>query len=91
MSPKEACPDPRFFCSQEVNPDGSWQISLKRSLAYFAQVQDQMAIRNCPWCDFVVYTLKGLNVSRITYDDEYWSNALSKLTLFYHRVGRLYK
>ena len=82
MSATEACSDPRFFCSQEVKPDGSWQFFLKRSHVYFAQVQGQMAIGKRPWCDFVVYTLKGLSVSRITYDDEYWSDALSKLTFF---------
>ena len=82
-SPAEACVTPGFFCTLQSNPDGSQHLSLTRNHPYFAQVQGQMAIGNRPWCDFVVYTLKGLSVSRIEFDSEYWTSALPKLVSFY--------
>ena len=37
-----------------------------------------------PWCDFVLYTTKGINVQRIKFHDNYWENILlPKLTEFY--------
>ena len=42
-----------------------------------------MEINNRPWCDFIVYTLKGLTVSRIEFDSEYWTGALPNLVFLY--------
>ena len=51
---------------------------------YYAQVQGQMAIGDRPWCDFVVYTTKGIHVQRIPFDRRYWEKVLlSKLIKFY--------
>lgn len=37
-----------------------------------------------PWCDFIVYTKKGLIVERIRFDSEFWNNQLiPKLEEFY--------
>ena len=84
VSPVDACTAPGFFCTLESNPDGSKYVSLARKHAYFAQVQGQMAIGDRPWCDFGVYTLKGLSVTRIQLDKEYWMNTLlPKLVTFY--------
>jgi len=35
-----------------------------------------MAVGNRPWCDFVIYTTKGVSVERIHFDTNYWSNTL---------------
>ena len=43
-----------------------------------------MAIGQRPWCDFVIYTTKGLSVERIQFDNDYWTNTLlPKLESFY--------
>ena len=43
-----------------------------------------MAITERTWCDFVVYTEKGVSVERITYDSDFWNqDLLPKLTAFY--------
>ena len=42
-----------------------------------------MGIRNRPWCDFVVYPLKGISVSRVKFD-KFWEGALPKLVSFYN-------
>jgi hypothetical protein len=59
-TPLQACSDKKFCCT-EVNGD----VTLCRSHNYYCQVQGQMAIGNRPWCDFVIYTSKGLSVERI--------------------------
>ena len=28
------------------------------------------------WCDFVIYTTKGISVQRIPYDNDYWKDTL---------------
>ena len=80
LSPTEACSNSSFFC--ELDADG--HPCLKKSHAYYAQVQGQMAIGERPWCDFVVYTSKALTVERIYFNETYWTDTLlPKLVTFY--------
>ena len=59
-------------------------VVLKDSHPYYCQVQGQLGIGNKPWCDFVIYTRRGLNVERIHFDQEFWNNRLlPKLIEFY--------
>ena len=43
-----------------------------------------MAIGIRPWCDFIVYTSKGLTVEHVRYDQEFWE-LLPKLEEFYDK------
>ena len=80
----EACGTSGFYCTLQCGLDGSQQVVLSEKHPYFAQVQGQMAIGNRPWCDFVVFTLKGISVSRIEFNSDYWNNTLlPKLVSFY--------
>ena len=83
-TPLEACADSHFFCTV-VNTAGGKTVRLKHNHNYFCQVQGQMAIGERPWCDFVIYTSKGISVERITFEREYWDNVLVKLTEFYDK------
>ena len=42
-----------------------------------------MAIGNRPWCDFIVYTQKGLSIERVHLDAEFWNKLVPKLVEFY--------
>lgn len=43
-----------------------------------------MAIGQRSWCDFVVYTQKGISIQHISVHYDYWKNELlPKLTAFY--------
>ena len=43
-----------------------------------------MAIGSRSWCDFVVYTSKGINIERIAFDALFWNDELlPKLKDFY--------
>ncbi len=79
-SPIDAAKDSDFFCKLST----TCTLELKESHAYYAQVQGQMAITGRKWCDFIVYTRKGMSVQRITYDDAFWTTKLlPKLIDFY--------
>lgn len=46
-------------------------------------MQGQLRICGARWCDFVVYTNKGLIIERIAFDKHYWTSMINKLHEFY--------
>ena len=78
VTPLEACQDPSFFC-EAVNG----HCKLKRNHAYYTQVQGQMGCSGASWCDFIVYTKKGISVERIPFDAGYWANLKQQLKTYY--------
>jgi hypothetical protein len=82
MSPTEAA-QYNDFCLEII--DG--QLHLKKSHNYYYQVTGQMALAGVNWCDFVVYTNKGLFVKRIYFDKILWQNMFTKLAQFYINVA----
>ena len=77
-TPLEAAANPSFCCSST-----SSSLTLKRHHAYYAQIQGQMAIGERSWCDFVIYTPKGLSIQRVLFDSQYWTENFPKLKSFY--------
>ncbi len=71
-----------FSCVQSV---GNLNVlRLRQNHIYYAQVQGQMAVGDRKWCDFVVFTSKGISIERINYDEDYWKDTLlPKLEHFY--------
>ena len=51
----------------------------------YAQVQGQLGVTQCKWCDFIVYTSKGMSIERerIPYDHGYWVSMKNKLKNYY--------
>ena len=78
VTPLDACADPKFFCERVGD-----QCILKSNHEYYAQVQGQLAITGAPWCDFVVYTFKGMSIQRITFDQEFWGRISQRLRAYY--------
>ncbi|CAH3032753.1 unnamed protein product [Porites lobata] len=77
-NPTRSLPRPNFFC-EDING----QCKLKRTHAYFAQVQGQMGVSGASWCDFIVYRKKGISVERIPFDPAYWETLKLKLHTYY--------
>ena len=73
ITPLEAAKSDSGFCLSESNGI----LKLKESHQYFCQVQGQMAVCGAKWCDFVVYTFKGMHLERVLYNDAYWSEQLT--------------
>ena len=79
-TPEEAAENSNFMlCRGE---DG--RLHLKQSHVYFAQLQGQMGIGGRKWCDFIVYTNKGISIERIPFDENFWEDLCSKLLEFYN-------
>lgn len=74
VTPLEACADPRF-CLHNIN--GS--PTLKTTHVYYDQVQGQMGLTGVTWCDFIVYTSRGLSIERIRFDPVHWGRLREKL------------
>ena len=68
VSPEEACLDKNFYCTML-----NGIIQLKRDHSYYHQVQLQLYVTAdvSHWCDFCVYTKRGIAVERI-YTDYLW-------------------
>ena len=79
VSPEEAAHTAGFCCI--VNSSES--IRLKENHSYYAQIQGQMTLGERPWCDFVIYMHKDISIQRITFNQSYWDDSLTKLVSFY--------
>uniref|UniRef100_A0A146M3I5 Uncharacterized protein n=1 Tax=Lygus hesperus TaxID=30085 RepID=A0A146M3I5_LYGHE len=64
----------RFYLKQ----DGS-KYFLPRNHIYYKQIQMQLGITGFKWCDFVIWTPKGLFVERIEQDETWWEDVSLKL------------
>ena len=67
VTPLDACSDGNFFLE---NRNG--ELKLKRNHKYYSQVQGLLGVTGARWCDFVVYTSKGMSIECIPFDDQYW-------------------
>lgn len=81
LPPSEACTTTGFCCTVDSN---TGYLRLKENHRYYCQVQGQMAIACRPWCDFIIYTKRGINVERINFNESFWKDILlPKLISFY--------
>ena len=78
VTPLDACSDSTFFL-ENVNGEPK----LKRNHKYYTQVQGLMGVTGARWCDFVVYTSKGMSIERIPFDEEYWNTLKGTLKSYY--------
>ncbi|CAG9818817.1 unnamed protein product [Phaedon cochleariae] len=57
---------------------------LKVVSDHYYQIQGLLQVTNRNWCDFVIYTFKGIKVERIHRNDRFWEETiLPKLKEFY--------
>lgn len=59
------------------------KASLKRGHVDYDQVRGLMGLTGAQWCDFIVYTSKGLSVVRIKFDQDHWNTLCEKLCTYY--------
>ena len=64
--------------------DGKYQLKRDLSSPYYVQILGQMAVCKSSYCDFVLFTRKGLHVERIPFNSELWDNVYKKLKVFYN-------
>ena len=80
MTPAEAAKKIKNFMST-LKEDGT--LALKVTHEYYYQVQGQMALTGAKWCDFIIYTKKGVSVQRICFDEQFWKAQVRLLSSFF--------
>uniref|UniRef100_A0A1X7SGF2 YqaJ viral recombinase domain-containing protein n=1 Tax=Amphimedon queenslandica TaxID=400682 RepID=A0A1X7SGF2_AMPQE len=75
-TPEEMCQNKSFFC-EIVNG----KIHLKNNHSYYHQVQLQLYVTRskAKWCDFCIYSTKGISVQRIFPDNDWQETSCLKL------------
>lgn len=59
-------------------------LVLKENCAHMIQIQAKMAITGSQWCDYVLYTFKGLHVQRVSFNKKLWEeNIAPSVNIFY--------
>ena len=86
MTVAEACESVKGFFIEKLHGE----MKLKRSHTYYMQVQGQLMITGCDFCEFVVYTKTDLYTGRITSDIPFTSEILVKLANFFKLYGMPY-
>ena len=82
MSPEELLKDENFYmCSLNGFPE----LKEYRSHGYYSQIQMAMGLCGLSFCDFLVYTFKGMIISRTLFDPSYFEELLTKLNNFYKK------
>ena len=79
FDPKDAAVVVKDFCLT-VNNQG---IKINQEHSYFDQIQFQMGLTGAPWCDFIVYTLKGMVIDRVYFDRDHFVTLVSRVNEFY--------
>lgn len=79
----EACNNVRDFFLCKNN-----EITLKKNHAHYAQIQGQLMITGCAFCDFVVFTQKDIFVERIQPDLPFMTTMLEKLCVFFKTYAK---
>ena len=81
--------NPRDICYISKNPciqvDEYQNVKLRKDHYYYDQVQYQLGVSCQSWCDFVLYTNKGLIVDRIKFDRNHWNQLKEELLQFYFK------
>lgn len=79
VTPLDACSD-ASFCSEII----AGNCKLKVTHPYYVQIQGQMGITGAEWCDFVIFTIKGISIERVLFDPMYWQELEGKLLYYYY-------
>ena len=80
MTVDEACQSiPSFYLKKGLNDN----IALSETHNYYAQVQGQLMVTDCKFCDFVVFISKDMFVQRILPNIDFMDNMLKCLSEFY--------
>ena len=82
IDPKHAAMVAENFCLKLCD-DGELRINMNH--AYYDQIQHQLAMTGCHYCDFIIYTFKGAATDRVYFDSERWKKLCQKVCTFYFK------
>ncbi|XP_078658592.1 uncharacterized protein LOC144903975 [Branchiostoma floridae x Branchiostoma belcheri] len=70
------------FCLKKTNDT----VHLDHSHAYYYQAQAQIFICDVEYCDFVIWTNKGVYIERILPNEAFWNNIILKSKEFFDKA-----
>lgn len=77
--PKDTAEIVKSFCLTS----GDCGVKINKDCGYFDQVQFQMGLTGAPWCDFIVYTIKGMVIDRVYFDKDHFLRLIARVNDFY--------
>ncbi|XP_071106878.1 uncharacterized protein [Haliotis cracherodii] len=83
--PCEIC-DNQFYLKPHVKYDPVCINSLQTSHNYYHQVQGQLHVCDLNYCDFVVWSRKGIHIERVIKDTTFWNSLKVKLDFYFLRI-----
>ena len=63
--------------------DGMPHLKEKHSNGYYSQIQMAMGLSNSKFCDFIVYSFKGMFIIRVPFSEIYFIKLTEKLIHFF--------
>ena len=54
------------------------KLKINKNHAHYDQIQQQLAMTGCHFCDFVVYTFRGAAIDRVYFNADYWKKPVKK-------------
>ena len=79
-TPQEAMEDESFYIELV---DGKPTLKKDHHLGYYTQIQLVMGFCGLGWVDFVVYLFKGMIITRVPFDKDYFDSVVRKTNTFY--------
>ena len=77
-TPEALINDDKFYITSD-----NGTLSLKKDHEYYTQIQVAMGLSGAQFCDFIVYTFRGLIIIRTNYDEAYFLDIMKKINSFY--------
>ena len=78
--PNDLLNDDKFYVGSR---DGVPYLKPDHSNGYFSQIQMAMGLSQAKFCDFIVYTFKGMIIIRTEFEPTYFVELINKLNMFY--------
>ena len=63
--------------------DGEPQLKIEHSNGYYTQIQMAMGLAGLSFCDFIVYTFKGMIIARTSFNSNFFEDLIKRLNWFY--------
>ena len=73
LPPREAAAYSGVEFSSKIVGD---KLILKDDHAHMFQIQGQLALTGAKWCDYVIYTFKGMHIQRIPFNEKMWMETI---------------
>ena len=64
-----------------VEEGGCWSVTEKCD--YYPQIQGQLGIYGLDECDLIIYTKLGIQIVKVTFNEQYYKTMIEKLDYFY--------